>query len=66
MQHLKDPGRWDGESHTKLSLGSGTGCRVISPVDPDGQEANSNVVRVHGMYCKGFALLMHSLSNSRP
>lgn len=48
LQHLKDPGRWDGESHPRQSLGSETGARVVSAVDPDGQEANSSVARASG------------------
>lgn len=48
LQHLKDPGRWDGESHPRQSLGSETGAWVVPAGDSDGQEANSGVARVPG------------------
>jgi len=48
LQHLKDPGRWDAESHSSQSLDSEKGARVASAVDPDGQEANSSMVRAPG------------------
>lgn len=38
----------DGESHHRQSPGSETRARVVSAMDPDGQEANSSVVRVPG------------------
>lgn len=46
LQHLKDPGRWDGESHPRQSLSSERGARLVSAAEPDVQEANSSVVRV--------------------
>lgn len=48
LGHLTDPGRWDGESHPRQSLGSETGAREVSAVDPDGQEASSSMARVPG------------------